>query len=138
MLLIANLICFVMAYGKITSNFWRYGVLNEEPAAFHSGIPLFNYDHLTGQLSELAQNCRLDLQNMTGIVADDSSYPFVQRSNRVLHTMGINWLGADIIDQEKLLRRARIGAVLARCSSLRPEVTQGSEQLGDLCFRVFN
>jgi hypothetical protein len=136
-LIVINVTCFTISYGKILDGFWNYGVKAEPPSAFHSGIPLFNYTFVESKLQDLSLRCKLDLHKVNGLLVDDSTYPFAQRSYRVLHSMGISWLGADIVDQEKLLTRSHIDAALTRCSSLRPEVVQNAVKLDDFCCRQF-
>jgi hypothetical protein len=131
-----NFVFFISAYHPIFSYLYNYGIKGDFPTPFHSGIHLFNYQTLRNKLWHLSKQCGLDLNSAEGLLVDDISYPFAQRAKLPLHTMGINWLGADIKDQFELLKSADISSVLTGCHSLRPEIAKHSVAIDGLCCTV--
>lgn len=132
-LICGNLALLVSTYGPIVESFDKFAIQGAYPQPFHSGIQLFNYGEAREKLWDLSKLCDLDLRTINGVVVDDLSYPYAQRAQRALHTMGMDWFGADITDQLKLLQDLKMEGVLARCKTLRPDVVRISKKLGELC-----
>lgn len=133
LLICGNLALLVSAYGPVTESFEKFAINGAYPQPFHSGIQLFNYGETRKKLWNLSKLCDLNLRTINGVVVDDLSYPFAQRSQRALHTMGMDWFGADISNQIKLLQDLKMEGVLARCKTLRPDAVRISKKLEDLC-----
>jgi hypothetical protein len=131
--MVINVVGFVAAYGSLISRVYTFGIEGKFPSAFHGGIELYNYSAVRTKLWELSKQCNLDLAKVDGIVVDDSSYPYAQRSLRPIHTMGTNWFSEPGSDQYKVFQTAGIEAVLARCDRLKPAVVSRSRQLDGFC-----